>query len=74
MTNRQKALEWFRSRIKSVVMPGAKAMYEEAVRALEQPEIIRCKDCTHNNNCEIQYSAQAGELFFCGGAERRKDE
>lgn len=39
-----------------------------------QPEIIRCKDCRHNHNCDIQYHAQAGDMFFCAGAERRTDE
>ena len=37
----------------------------------ERPEIIRCRNCRHDNNCEIQYSAQAGSEFFCGSAERR---
>lgn len=39
-----------------------------------QPEIVRCKDCRHNHNCDIQYHAQAGDMFFCAGAERRTDE
>lgn len=39
-----------------------------------QPEIVRCKDCRHNQNCDIQYHAQAGDMFFCAGAERRTDE
>lgn len=39
-----------------------------------QPEIIRCKDCRHNHNCDIQHHAQAGDMFFCAGAERRTDE
>lgn len=36
----------------------------------KQPEIIRCKNCRHDNNCEIQYAAQAGSEFFCGAAEQ----
>ena len=39
-----------------------------------EPEIIRCKDCRYNNNCEIQYSAQSGDEFFCGRAERKENE
>ena len=39
-----------------------------------QPEIIRCKDCRHNHDCNIQYHAQAGEEFYCGVAERRTNE
>lgn len=38
-----------------------------------QPEIVRCKECHHNHNCDIQYHAQAGDMFFCAGAERRTD-
>lgn len=45
-----------------------------AVEALiEQPKIIRCKNCRHDNNCEIQYVAQVGSEFFCGAAELRGD-
>lgn len=33
--------------------------------------VVRCKDCLHNRACEIQYHAQAGDLFFCGAAERK---
>ena len=39
-----------------------------------QPEIIRCKDCRYNNDCEIQYSAQSADEFFCGCAERKDNE
>ena len=35
---------------------------------------VRCKDCLHNCACEIQYHAQAGDLFFCGAAERKDGE
>jgi len=38
MTDRQKALELFRERRTSVTMSGAKAMYNEAVKALEELE------------------------------------
>lgn len=37
-----------------------------------EQEPIRCKDCIHNNNCDIQYHAQAGDMFYCGMAEMRK--
>ena len=45
MTNeeRQQAIEWLKRR--PVMMAGAKKMYALAIEALEQPEIIRCKDC-----------------------------
>ena len=38
MTDRQKALEWFKNRRTGVMMSGAKAMYSEAVKALEELE------------------------------------
>lgn len=48
--------------------------FDMAIEALEQEqsEIIRCKNCRHDNNCEIQYSAQAGSKFFCSFAERKE--
>ena len=39
-----------------------------------QPEIIRCKDCRHDSDCDIQYHAQAGGMFYCALAERKTDE
>lgn len=39
-----------------------------------EPEIIRCKNCRYNHDCDIQYHAQAGEEFYCGAAERKTDE
>ena len=39
-----------------------------------QPDIVRCKECRYNHDCDIQYHAQAGEEFYCGAAERRTDE
>ena len=36
--------------------------------------VVRCKDCLQNRACEIQYHAQAGDLFFCGAAERKDGE
>ena len=57
---------------------GARNQYDMDRLAIEtvpsaQPEIIRCKSCRHDNNCEIQYAAQAGSEFFCGAAERREE-
>ena len=53
-------------------------VYDNLLNALNevpsaQPEIVRCKDCRHNYNCDIQYHAQAGDMFFCAGAKRRTD-
>lgn len=36
-------------------------------------QVCRCKDCIHNNDCDIQHSAQAGDNFFCGFGETEKD-
>ena len=47
----------------------AKKMVADAPTADAVP--VRCKDCLHNRACEIQYHAQAGDLFFCGAAERK---
>lgn len=38
MTDRQKALEWFRERRTAVMMSASKKMYNEAVKALEELE------------------------------------
>ena len=56
-----------------------------AIKALEQPEIIRCKDCRHyewmsNRISEEQtwhchcWDADTGKDDFCSFAERRADE
>ena len=39
MTDREKALAYFRHREAQVPMPGARAMYQEAIKALEQPTV-----------------------------------
>ena len=45
--------------------------YPDATKQELIGELVRCKDCLHNRACEIQYHAQAGDLFFCGAAERK---
>lgn len=45
----------------------------EALEPADVAPVVRCKDCIHNNDCDIQYSAQAGENFFCGFGETEKD-
>ena len=51
----------------------------EAVKRIKDIEpadvvqVCRCKDCIHNNDCDIQHSAQAGDNFFCGFGETEKD-
>lgn len=51
----------------------AKEMVANAT-TVDAVEVVRCKDCLHNRACEIQYHAQAGDLFFCGAAERKDGE
>ena len=41
-------------------------------QTVEELQVVRCKDCIHNNNCEIQYAAQTNDWFYCGYGERGK--
>lgn len=61
MTDREKALAYFRSREAQTPMPGARAMYQEAIKALEQEE-EDCDTCKHGffgsrqcDNCRVRY-------------------
>lgn len=45
----------------------------EALEPADVAPVVRCKDCYHNNDCDIQYTAQAGDNFFCGFGETEKD-
>jgi len=76
MTDREKALAYFRHREAQIPMPGARAMYQEAIKALEQPEVIRCKDCKywkHDHTCsEHALVSPMCADEFCSRAERRK--
>ena len=49
-----------------------RSAYERGKRDA-QPEIIRCKDCRHDDHCAIQDTARTGNTFFCGAAERREE-
>ena len=80
MTDREKAIAYFRHREAQIPMPGARAMCQEAIKALEQPEVIRCKDCKHwlHEHLCIELS-EFGTIEtlpneFCSRAERRTDE
>lgn len=68
-------LELIKGRIEWEYPIDGQIALDMAIEALEQErsEIIRCRNCRHDNNCEIQYSAQAGSEFFCGSAERREE-
>lgn len=58
---------------------------EAAIKALEQPEIIRCKDCRHwhreidngieyfnYSSCDLKNRGD-GHNFYCADAERKDD-
>ena len=38
MSDREKALEWFKKKESAVTMPGARSMYREAIKALSEPK------------------------------------
>ena len=42
----------------------------EALPSADVVEVVRCKDCRFYKNCLIVESAQCGEMFYCGRAER----
>ena len=33
--------------------------------------IVRCKDCVHHQDCEIEFVAQASTKFYCSYGERK---
>ena len=81
-----------REEAKELLIPFQKCMFDQhgcpisdaaialevAIAALEQPEIIRCRDCAwHNikiNQCNRQICAVMYEDDFCSHAERRTDD
>ena len=34
-------------------------------------EVVRCKDCIHHNNCEIEVTGQLSDNSFCCRGERK---
>lgn len=56
-----------------VAEPCVTVEYIESIEPADVVQVVRCKGCIHNNDCDIQYSAQAGENFFCGFGENEKD-
>lgn len=73
---RQQAIEWLKRR--PVMMAGAKRMYDLAVEALEQPEVIRCKDCdwwtkqpdSAQGRCALLGMYPTG-AWYCANARKR---
>ena len=47
--------------------------FQNIMDGIEAEQIVRCKDCKHDHDCEIQYAAQSGGNFYCGMAERKDD-
>lgn len=37
-------------------------------------EMVRCRDCKYNNDCDIQFAAQAGDGFYCCYGKRKDGE
>ena len=71
-------IDWGQSEDGDAFLHYSAALYrtvasEKCVPAADIVVPVRCKDCIHNNDCDIQYSAQAGEHFFCGFGETEKD-
>ena len=48
--------------------------YDVAIKALEQPEIIRCNDCMHNGSFDTDCPIDWAGKDYCNFAERRTDE
>ena len=74
----QDILDYLDTALHPIISPEHWNVYSElhdmiSTLSSTQPEIVRCKDCRHNHNCDIQYHAQAGDMFYCAGAERRTD-
>ena len=44
-----------------------------AIKALEQPEIIRCKDCMHNGSYDTDCPIDWNGKEYCSFAERREE-
>jgi len=81
MTN-EEIIRWF---IDSPFYHKDHEPFNKAIKALEQPEIIRCEECRHYRTCEIfgkkitlckrrEYDALSVEPDdFCSYAERKKE-
>lgn len=75
--NRKEAAYWLNNLIGNYSNYYDDAL-EMAVKALEQPEIIRCKDCKYNvssHKClhPESFFLVPDDYFYCGYAKRRTD-
>lgn len=70
---RKEAIEDIQKNILPVV--GGKSL-RMAIKALEQPEIIRCKDCAKRKYCRTStvWAVSPSDDWYCADAERRTDE
>jgi len=73
---REEALAELKDSIKGEGYQCHKEVYEMAIKALEQPEIIRCKACKWKQGAEcVRFSdIRPFPDDFCSRAERRNDE
>lgn len=78
--NREEAVKWLSDVANDYFTSDAEAdALNMAIKALEQPEIIRCKDCKHRGEKPIadgRYWCEIHDTFmyYCSDAERRTDE
>ena len=77
MTN-EEIIRWF---IDSPFYHKDHEPFNKAIKALEQPEIVRCKECKHAPKCYgdvLMRSRGGGYIYcpveYCSAAERRSDE
>jgi hypothetical protein len=45
---------------------------ERIARAVDKPEVIRCRDCKYWRNHKRLFCADTDANFFCGLAERKE--
>lgn len=76
---REKAIEI----LEGLAVPiSAETAFDMAIDALEQPEIVRCKDCKHrdpeDHKCDcghtILWQLPRDDDWFCADAEREEGE
>ena len=75
---REEAIDVLKANYPDACFGQLRDAVDTAISALEQPEIIRCKDCKHWNEllniCDQTKRLALGVNGFCSNAERRTDE
>lgn len=65
------ALEWLRLKAAKPIYSNMHEALDLAINALGV-DVVRCGECRHNHNCDIQWAAHGSENFGCVLAERRE--